>query len=161
MGRLMVLMFLALAGCIANPPAEPNPNSVPNVLQEITFLRSQPGAIFVAGGLNDGAAAGQTTRLVVMPDDNLVCTFRQAPALSGDGARTTVTAHRLQVSGLYAAVETALMPNVVAPGAAPSFQVEILSPAGLSQSHTGFGDPRLDGLLAVFTTFPTPCWAFG
>ena len=156
-------LVLGLAGCAANRPAPPNPNSVPNVLQSITEQRAVPGTIFVTGGLYDGAAAGQTTRFVALPDDRVICTFQMAPALPGDGPETVVTAHRLQIAGVYAALSGALLPNVLPENSTvtTNFQVDIRTANTLTSTQTGFGDPRLEALTAVFRAFPAPCWTFG
>ena len=163
MRALLFPFLLTLAACAANRPAPPNPNSVPNVLQDITAQRSTEGAIFVTGGLYSGAAAGQTTRFVALPDDRVICTFQTEPVLPIDGPDIVVTAHRLQIPGVHAALLNALLPNVLPENSTvtSNFQVDIRTANVLTSSQTGFGDPRLEALTSVFSAFPAPCWAFG
>lgn len=163
MRSLVLAMVVAVSACAANRPAPPNPNSVPNVLQDITQQRSAAGAIFVTGGLFSGAAAGQTARFVALPDDRVICTFQTEPVLPSDGPDTVVTAHRLQINGIHAALSAALLPNVLPANATvtSNFQVDIRTANVLTSTRMGPGDPRFEALTAVFRTFPSPCWAFG
>lgn len=152
---------LCVAACAA-PSAPPNPNSVPAVLQSLTEARGQFGAIFITGGLYSGAASGQTARFVVTPDDGLICTFQSDPE-TGSGGEIEVTAHRLNLPGIYAAMGSAVLPNITTQGVefTTNFTVEFQTGAGVSRTQTGFGDPRATALFDVFTQYPTPCWAFG
>lgn len=163
MRAVALTLLMMLGACAANRPAPPNPNSVPNVLQAITEQRAVPGAIFVTGGLYSGAATGQTTRFVALPDDRVICTFQTEPVLPVDGPDTVVTAHRLRIPGVYAAMSSALLPNVMPDNTTvtTNFQVDIRTGNTLTSTQTGFGDPRLEALTLVFRAFPAPCWAFG
>jgi len=159
MRYLLCALAMTLTGCAANAPAPPNPNSVPNILLDITEARAQTGVIFVSGSLSDGTSAGQSARFVVTPDDKLICTFKRRSA-QGDA---TMTAHRFNIAGLYGAVSTAVLPNEATTNVAyqASFQVELQTASGPEWTQTGIGDPRFDRLMQVFATYPTPCWAFG
>lgn len=161
--RLIFVAFLvALSGC-AGPQAAPNPMSVPNVLQSITETRATEGALFVTGGLYDGAAAGQTARFVATPDDRLICTFQSDPFQGSERTETTVTAHRLVVPGIYRALTGALLPNVgpFEVEVWTNFTVEHRNAGAVSKTQTGFGDQRFEAMQSVFLQFPTPCWRFG
>lgn len=154
---------VALSSCAANTPAPANPNSVPNIQLSLTQARGVPGAIFVSGGIYDGAAAGQTATFVVTPNDDVICTFQTDPM--GDDAAdvSRVTANRLTVAGAYAAMSGALLPNLPPENSevTSNFKVEVRGAAGLSSSVTGFGDPRFDTMVTYFQANPTPCWNFG
>lgn len=157
-----LLSLAVLIGC-GGPQAAPNPMSVPNVLQSITEARALEGTFFITGGIYDGAATGQTARFVVTRDDGLICTFQSDPHDGAEQTETIVTAHRLDVSGLHSALTEALLPNVapVEVEYLTNFTIEYRSANTVSMTQTGFGDPRFDAMTAVFTQFPTPCWAFG
>lgn len=159
--RFALPVFTFLAAC-AGPTVPPNPNSVPLVLESLTQTRAIPGAIFVMGGIYEGAAAGQTARFVVSPQDALICTFQTDP-IAGEVGNPTVTGHRQTLPGLYAAMTAAVVPNVASIEVeyTTNFTVEHQGPGGLSVTKTGFGDPRFDRLSGVFAAFPSPCWAFG
>lgn len=158
-----VLVFLLALSACGGPPAAPNPMSVPNVLQSITEARAQPGVLFINGGLYDGAAAGQTTRLVVLPDGRLICTFQTDPVFPGDPPEPVVTAHRLQVPNLYQTLTAVLVPNVETTQVefTTNFQIDFRQAGGVTTTRTGFGDRRFTLMMGVFNQFPTPCWAFG
>lgn len=159
--RIVVLLMTLLASCAA-PTAPPNPNSVPSVLQSLTQARATPGALYVTGGIYDGAAAGQTARFVVTPQDTLICTFQIDPVGDTVG-NPTVTAHRQTQPGLYATITAGVLPNVapIEVEYTTNFTIEHQGPGGLTITQTGFGDQRFDNLLAMFTSFPSPCWTFG
>lgn len=155
------VVVFGLAAC-AGPQAPPNPMSVPNVLQSITDARAIPGTLFVTGGLYDGASAGQTARFALLPDGRLICTFQSDPVVPGEG-ETVVTAHRLQVQGLYRDLTTVLLPNVETREVefTTNFQVDFTETGGVTTSRTGFGDRRFTLMMGILNTYPSPCWAFG
>ena len=160
---LAPLALVALAACTGGPPAPANPNSVPNIQLSLTQARDLPGAIYVTGGIYDGAATGQTATFVVTPDDAVICTFQTDPVGPTDGTLSRVDANRLTITGAYSAVANAVLPNVAPPNATftNNFTVESRSPTGVSRTETGFGDPRFDALITYFMANPTPCWTFG
>lgn len=158
----LTIPFMALLAACAAPTASPNPNSVPLVLESMTQARAMPGALYVMGGLYDGAAAGQTARFVVTPDDGLLCTFQRDPVGDAVGS-PTVRAYRENRPGLYADMTAVVLPNVaqVEVEFTTNFTVEHRDPAGLTVTQTGFGDPRFEQIRGVFAAYPSACWAFG
>jgi hypothetical protein len=111
MKLIWLLMPVLLTACASRSNMEPNPNGVPAVQQSIAAARQTTDYIFLTGGINDGAAVGQTTTVVVTPDDEVVFTFQSVPVLQGDGALSTMTGHRVQVGESYAALSGILLPN--------------------------------------------------
>lgn len=161
MKRTALTALIALSAC-AGPRAPENPNSVPNVQQSITQTRATNNYIYITGGLEDGAAVGQTTTLIVTPDDRVVCTFQEDPVLPQDGSVSVVTGHRTVVTGAYAALSGLLLPNVTAQGEVfANFTIETATNGFASASVLGFGDPRFSPTLQYFMTTPSPCWGFG
>jgi hypothetical protein len=81
----------------------------------------------------------------------------------GDPNLSTVTAHRLTASGAFAALTAILSPNVEVTEVEfnATFTIETSSPAGVTSTRTGAGDPRYGALSRYFQTNPTPCWSFG
>jgi hypothetical protein len=162
MKTLAPLTLAVLTACAA-PTAPPNPNSVPNVLLNITQARQSGTHIFLNGGIYDGAATGQTANFVVLPTDQIICTFQNDPVFPADRPTSTVTAHRLTVPGIYAQFAAIFVPNVIPPESelTTNFTVQTGSAGDVITTATGFGDPRFDRLMTLFQTNPTPCWAFG
>jgi len=154
--------FAVLTAC-ANPVADPNPNSVPNIQQSMTDMRASGPHISVTGGVFDGTAAGQRAAFVATPDDTLVCTFQTAPDPTRSGLTARVTGYRLTVPGIYAGLSSVVLPNVsqIETETTEAFSVQTGVGATTIQSSIGLGDPRLARLLAFFQSNPTPCWAFG
>lgn len=152
------LVLMVLAAC-ANPVAAPNPNAVPNIQRAMEQLRQSGPFISVAGGVFDGAAAGQRAAFVATPDDTLICTFQTAPDPTRTGLTATVTGYRLNVSGIYAGLSGVLLPNVVQTTVATTelFAVQTAT----TRSSIDAADPRLANLMAFFAANPTPCWSFG
>lgn len=163
MKYLALFALFAAAGCSGGPQAPANPNSVPNIQLSLTQARSTAGAIYITGGIYDGAAAGQTATFVATPDDMVICTFQTDPVLAEDGVLSSMLANRLTVRGGYAALSAAVLPNVLPPESefTNNFTIEFASPTGVSSTVTGSGDPRFTALIAYFQANPTPCWAFG
>jgi len=159
---LAVLTLIALGACSRAPMAD-NPESVPNIQQAIADMRGSGTYIYVSGGLNDGAAAGQTANFLITPDDTLICLFRSEDDFAQDGFETAVTGHRIQVSGAYAALASIVLPNVLTtPTQLPvNFTIEASSLAGVTTTTTNVDDPRFAPLTLFFATNPTPCWGFG
>lgn len=163
MKYLAILAVCAAASCTGGPRAPANPNSVPNIQLSLTQTRSALGAIYITGGLYDGAAAGQTATFVATPDDMVICTFQIDPVLANSGALSSMLANRLTVPGAYRALSAAVLPNVLPPESefSNNFTIEVATPTGVSATVTGGGDPRFDRLVAFFRSNPTPCWNFG
>ena len=159
--RFVLPVLAGLAACAA-PTAPPNPNSVPAILEDLTGARAASGALYVVGGLYSGAAIGQTTRFVVTPTDQLICTFQSDPVAGQEGS-SELAAYRQNSPGLYAAFGAAILPNTapIEVEYTTNFTVEHQGAGGLTITQTGFGDQRFDRLVSVFTSFPSPCWAFG
>jgi len=161
MTRIALASLAVLAAC-ANAPAQPNPNSVPSIQQTITQTRTTSNYIYITGGVNDGAAIGQTTTLTVTPDDRVVCTFQQGPVVPQDGPLSVVTGHRTVLPGAYATLSAMVLPNVPAQGEVlPNFTIETAINGLTSTSGLGSGDPRFEPVMQYFLTTPSPCWAFG
>lgn len=157
------LLTLGLTACVANRPADPNPNSVPNVMLSITQTRATSTHIYGQGGVYDGAAAGQTATFVIAPDNSLICTFQTDPVLVGDPPDIVRTAHRLVVPVLYAQMAAVFVPNVepVEVAFTSNFTIQTGGANGVVPTATGFGDPRFDQMFDIFRANPTPCWLFG
>ena len=155
------LLFAGLLAACGGPRAPVNPNSVPNVLLDITREREAGPAIYVKGGGLGAASVGQETTFVVTSDDRLLCVFQDAGNIGGNTA--VATGYRQQVAGLYGAVAGAVLPNTVTREVEylENFTVEAGDSAGRSMTTTGLGDPRFARLQAVFARYPSPCWDFG
>ena len=163
MKYLSLISLLALAACSAGGSAPENPNSVPNIQRSITQTRSSDAYIYITGGVNDGAAVGQTGQFVVTPDDSVICTFRMEPVLPQDGDLTTVTGHRIVVPGAFVALTDIVTPNVLPANSEvlSNFTIEVGTRLGNSTSVTGPDDPRYLELIRYFGMNSTPCWGFG
>lgn len=136
--------------------------------------KTAPDYVFIWGGINDGAAVGQQTRLAVTPDDHLRCAFISdlsfpPPVDQQSLAETTqlqVIVRDEPVPGLYKALTTA-MDHPMTAGEIPdslhtgNFLVEVGQGSAKQWSLLSFEEAGFDALLNVFGAFQHPCWAFG
>lgn len=136
--------------------------------------KAAPDYVFVWGGINDGAAVGQQTRLAVTPDDHLRCAIVSdlsflAPIDQQGVSESThiqVMVRDEPVPGLYEALTTAMdrpmtageIPDTLHKG---NFLVEVGQGGKKQWLLLSFEDAGFDALLDVFGSFEHPCWAFG
>ncbi|MBU2993813.1 hypothetical protein Q4555_11745 [Octadecabacter sp. 1_MG-2023] len=164
MFKMTRLASLALAGSFAVPAtADETQPAVAEVMVAMADARLSDNYILIEGGFYDGAAATQTVRFIVTPEDEVLCTFIVGAMFDDEEFNEPATArgYAFEKAGMFNDLSEFLLPNNAPPSDAFTFTIEAKQDGVLSISSLGWMDPRYDLFRNYIGLNHNSCWTFG